>query len=305
MNALLDPIRQAARDLVQKKLWPIAVVLLVALVAVPIVIGGSSEDTPAPVPTAAATAAPDTAASLVTVVDQPVTGDDDRSGKIEDPIYNPPKPPPVEATTGSTPSAPSTPSTDATTGGNAAPGDTTPAQPAEPVAKPTYYRTEVRWYENTFAKPRPITRLTPLGGLVDTAALYMGVGSGSKGLHAIFLLGPTATADGEGECVDENCRAIGLKSGQTRLVTVQPADGSEARQYILEVVSVRAITTDAADARTMRAKVHPDGRDVMRSMWEDGPTATALKPFQYDYARGVLVITADAPGASAPEKTSK
>ena len=44
MNTLIDPLKRIARDLVEKKLWPVAVLLLAALVAVPMMLGGSSAE---------------------------------------------------------------------------------------------------------------------------------------------------------------------------------------------------------------------------------------------------------------------
>jgi len=308
MNTLIDPLKRIARDLVDKKLWPVAVALLAALVAVPLLIGGSSAEE-APAPVAVAATAPDGpgSKSLITVVDQAVTGKDTRPGRVADPFYDPPDPPePPAAETAAGSAAPA--AGDASkAGGTPSPGapvETTPAQPAEPVAAPVYYSTVVRWWETEAGKPQPIRRLTPFGGLTDTAALYLGV-TKADGNYAVFLLGPNATSDGEAECEDTECRVFGLKSGQTQLVTVQPPDGSEARQYNLEVVSVKSTTTSAAEARTMRARVHADGRDVMREMWNDARTAQALRPIQYDRDSGLLVKTAVAVGdapADAPAK---
>lgn len=291
--------RTLIRDLVAKRLWPIALLLVVALVAVPVVMSRGGDEPVAPDPvTLGAVVAGDEAdtVSAIDLVGPPSVRS--RSGKVRNPFRRPAvKAAGAEAT-------PSDPAADGAktgaTGGAPAETTPTPATPAEPVVKPTYYRTEVRFYEATEGKPRPLSRLEPLGGLVDTAALYLGVTRSSDGLYGVFLLGPGATSDGEAKCEDDTCRVIGLKSGQSQLVTVQPADGSEARQYVLEAVAVRAVTSDAASARSMRIKVHPDGRDVMRSMWEDGPTAAALGPVQYDYDTGLLVKSgADATAAKA------
>lgn len=309
MNALLKPLRQIARDLVEKKLWPIAAVLLAALVAVPVLIGGSSSDAPAPAPVAAAPSEPGSGAStsLVTVTEQIVTGRDDREGKIDDPIYDPPEPPPAESSSG----AGSADATSATTAGGSPsseqPAETTPAAPAAPAIAPVYYRTVVRWSQSGDAKARPISRLTPLGGLIDTAALYLGV-TKSNATYAVFLLGVNATSEGEAVCEGEGCRVILLKSGQTQLVTVQPPDGSEARQYELSVVSAKSVETDAATARTKRTTVHPDGRDVMREMWMNPATAEALRPIQYDRDSGLLyesTAATPATAATAAEKASE
>jgi hypothetical protein len=158
----------------------------------------------------------------------------------------------------------------------------------------------VRWWENEPAKAEPIRRLTPFGGLVDTAALYLGV-TKSDGNYAVFLLGPNATSDGEARCEDAECRVFGLKSGQTQIVTVQPADGGEVRQYNLDVVSVKAHEADGDTLRRMRARVHIDGRDVMRELWSDARTAEALRPIQYDKTIGLLVKSATAATAAAAD----
>lgn len=301
MNTLIDPLKRIARDLVDRKLWPVAAVLLVAIIAVPLLIGGSSsEDAAAPL-TANAPAAPGSQ-SLVTVVDPAAAGKDTRPGRLDDPFYDPPAPP---AAADSSPAAGTPAAGEAPAGGSAGtapagaqPGPATaPQPPAEPVAAPVYYSTVVRWWESKPSKARPIRRLTPFGGLADTAALYLGVAK-SGANYAVFLLGPNATSEGEGRCDDTACRVVGLKAGQTQIVTVQPADGGEARQYNLDVVSVKSATADAATVRTMRARVHIDGRDAMREMWSDAPTAAALRPIKYDRDSGLLVRSAAAAGAA-------
>lgn len=303
MNGLVDPLKNIARDLVEKKLWPVAVALLLAIVAVPMLIGGSDEPASAPAPVVATPASPESK-SLVSVVDTAaVAAPKNRAGKIADPFYDPPEPP-KEDTTPTQTSAPTAtkPAEGVKEGGTPAPAtpvEPLPTEPAQPVAAPVYYRTVARWYENTESKPRPLARLTPLGGLADTAALYLGV-TKSSGSYAVFLLGANATSEGEAACEDDtNCRVIGLKSGQTQLVTVTPPEGGEARQYTLEVVSVRAVATDAADARSKRHKVHPDGRDVMREMWMNPAIAQVLGPIQYDASTGLLQKSASAPAAKA------
>jgi hypothetical protein len=173
-----------------------------------------------------------------------------------------------------------------------------PTGPVEPVAAPVYYSTVVRWWENEPGRPEPIRRLTPFGGLVDTAVLYLGV-TKSDGNYAVFLLGPNATSDGEAKCEDAECRVFGLKSGQTQIVTVTPADGGEVRQYNLDVVSVKAHEADGDTLSRMRARVHIDGRDVMRELWSDARTAEALRPIQYDKTIGLLVKSAAAATAAA------
>lgn len=311
MNTLTDPLKRIARDLVDRKLWPVAVLLLVALVALPILIGGgsSTDGTATPVaPTAAAVDAP--GAGLITVADPAAGGKETRPGRIKDPFYDPPEPPAAEVASAPSPaaSAPSptasaaSPAASATApkGGGKPATATPPAQPTspqttpgpstKPVAEAVHYRTVARWYAADAGKPRPLTRLTPLGGRAAPVALYLGV-TRSKRSYAVFLLAPNASSEGDAECEQSDCRVIGLRAGQSQVVTMPSTDGGEARRYHLEIVSVKAIATDGAAAARMRAKVHSDGRDAMREMWQHRPTAEALQPIRYDRDRGLLFRT--------------
>ena len=288
---LLTPLRSIADDLVKKRLWPIAVLLLAALVAVPFVIGSGSSDAPAPAPVPAAKVAPAAqgagSGSLVKVVGPAVTGKDDRPGKLDDPFYDPPAPPAAQ-----TPSA----------AANQAPNSSGPATET-PQVGPTpqverkiparYYRTEVRFYETERAKSRAISRLTPLGGLTDPAAVYLGVST--NGEYAVFLLGPNATSVGEAECdkVDE-CRIIGLKPGQSQVIDVRSPQG-KTRQFHLDVVSLEHVKAGShTAARKARGREHPTGRDVLRGMIEDRPTAKAIGPLRYVPRLGVIAAAARA-----------
>ena len=310
MNSLPAPLRQVARDLVDKKLWPIAALLLAALVAVPLMIGGSSSsDAPAsPAPLGAVAPAGPDSESLITVVDQAVTGKE-RPGDIEDPIYDPPEPEEAASvttttggtTTGTAPATPAAPAGGpAAPGGPAGPGTSTTTPPAPsvaPEADGVHYRAVVRWYVDDADKPRALSRLTPLGPLEDPVALYLGVTRSQTTNYAVFLLGTHSTSEGDGKCEDDECRVIGLKAGDKRTVSYALESG-EVRRYHLEVTSVKTVTADGAEARHMRAKVHPDGRDVMRAMWQNEAVAAALGPVQYDRDSGLLYKVRDAEKAA-------
>ena len=309
MNALIDPLKRIARDLVEKKLWPVAALLLAAIVAVPMLIGSSAEP-PAPAPAPTAAVAPE-AKSLVTVADRAVTGPDARPGAIRDPFYDPPEAPEetVAPAAGTAPASTAAAATGAAKSGPkeavqppppAGPTPPTPAQqPGGPAANGSYHRTMVQWYETRAGASRPLARLTPLGGAAQPAALFLGI-TKSKGSYAMFLLAPGVTSHGDGTCENEtNCRMIGLKAGETQVVTLAPAADGRSRQLRLKVTSVKAIRSDAATARERRAHVHADGRKAMREMWQDRPTAEALGPIRYDENAGLLfkVRTAAKQGA--------
>jgi hypothetical protein len=150
----------------------------------------------------------------------------------------------------------------------------------------SYYRTKVRFGgDSTPAGTRTLSRLTPLPSTSDHAVIYLGVSS--KG--AAFLLGGGVTAEGEGECLDANCRIVALDAGESTLVDVVPAGGGDTRQYTLEVAALDKLGASAAIAEKMRARVHRDGRDVLRAMLEDPQAAAAADAFTYDADAGLLV----------------
>ena len=81
----MSAIRGVLRDLVARKLWPIAVLLLAAAVAVPIYLGrASAQDAPPPATNLQADAGKVSKAAVK--VDADATGDDDRPGGVRNPF---------------------------------------------------------------------------------------------------------------------------------------------------------------------------------------------------------------------------
>jgi hypothetical protein len=298
-------VRGLIRELVDKRLWPVAIGLVVALIVVPIMLsrGGGGADVPPP-----AVAPGDAGGSKVVAIE--LTGPPSvrsRPGKVHNPFRRALEKK-ITTTTAAAPTGAgagagggATATKESTTAPSRGTTTPTPVRPARPSA-PTYYRTVVRWYEADAGTPFALARLTALGGLAEPGVLYLGVAK-SDATYAVFLLGPNATSEGEGGCMDPvGCRIVGLKAGESRLVTIEPSDGSATRQFTLEAVAVKAVATGAAEARTMRAKVHPDGRDVMRELWKDAATAAALAAARYDQTTGLLV---KASPAGRVDKTPK
>ena len=137
-------------------------------------------------------------------------------------------------------------------------------------------RTRVR-FGAAGAGERSISRLEPLVGAADPALLYLGVYRDRK--RALFVLGPNATAQSDGDCMDgPACRIIGLRKSETADVRVA------SRSYGLYVSTVagKAPSSD---------KVAGDGRETLRTMLGDAATAGALGGFGYAKHRAVIVRT--------------
>lgn len=275
--------RNIIRDLVEKRLWPVALLMVIAAVAIPVLGGGlaSSKSTS----DEALPAAPDatSASTAVELLGPPSVHK--RPGKLVDPFRRAHKKQ-VETTT-TTPAA----ATSAPTGGTTAPGTTT-TKPAAPKPSLAAYRTTVRWTSSgeSTSEARTIKRLTPFGDdVLDPAVMYLGVSQDGK--RAIFLLGPNAKSQGDAGCREASCRVISLYPGDTQIVDLSPDDATPS-QFELELVSVKRHTySTAAKAAAARAVVHPDGRDVLALMLQDGPTKAAVAGFGYDRPHGVIVKT--------------
>src|SRR5215218_1965329 len=120
-------LKNVQHDLVEKRLWPVAIALVAALVAVPIVLGGHSPSTAAPATDVAAVTASnglanhrDVARGKVISLEEQAAGKVERSTgkKIRDPFVQHHQPKPVKlAVVKSAPTAPSTGSQ----GGSSAP----------------------------------------------------------------------------------------------------------------------------------------------------------------------------------------
>ena len=337
MNGLVDALRQVARDLIEKRLWPVALVLLAVLIAIPVVIGRASGDAAAPVPGPGPVAAAEPGAGAAplpasaSTARKSVATKSGRRGKVDDPFFDPPTPPSAGAGAssnaaaagsgaGSTRAEARSPSGEAAPRGGTAPANsgaatakatpttskrraTTPQATPEPTAAApagTYLRTVVRVNAASGGRPFPISRLTPIGGAGDPAALFLGV-TRAGARYAVFVLGPDATSRGEASCKGATgCRMIGLKAGQTQVVTVRPA-GGVVQRFTLRVESVRTVVSTAARARAARARAHPDGRTVLRDMRGHAATAAVLGTARYDRQAGLLRPVAAGAGQNAPE----
>jgi hypothetical protein len=304
----MSPLRRLADDLVEKHLWPIALLLVVALIAIPLVIGGGSVEpadqelatsSPAAQPVAKSTAA-------VELVGPPAVRS--RPGKVRDPFRR--KPPKAAKTEkpSSSPASGAAPKAGSATGGASTksgsgsaskPATTKPsAPPPAPAPLPrvaslasrSVYETVAHFQGGGLDYEHPLARLAALGDRDSPALLYLGVSRGGE--YAIFLLGPAATAGGEdGACiVADSCRAIGLRTGDKLKVEVA-RPGTTSRHYTLELTSLRRVARSSrAVAKHERQRVAKGGRDVLHALAEDLPTAAALGQLRYGPGTGTVAL---------------
>jgi hypothetical protein len=299
MNAIAVPFRQ----LVERRLWPLAALLVAALVAVPVML---SKD-PAPVasaPTAVASAQGETQ-PIVSIGDPAQT---ENVRKVLGSRKNPFRPaiaakeakPVSDATVAQAPSGDA--KTDAPATGGAAPatgggGEAVSGPPAPTVApapttpEKTYelYSLKVRFGDSAAdtLPARTVKRLKALPSSEDAALIYLGLLKDRK--TAVFLVDGAAKVQGDGRCLPStaDCQTLQMKRGDTAFIDMPSADGGSDRQFQLDLVKIRTSeTTDAKAAARSYAAEARGGRAALRAR------VSRARGLRFDQRRGVLVAPA-------------
>jgi hypothetical protein len=279
-------IKDTWRQLVRNRLWPIALVLVAAMVAVPMLLAKSpAPAAPAPTPPTSASAAADRAAL------EPVVARADASqavrrrhvlGDRKDPFKPAPLPkakvtkvtttttsPGVAGTGGS--SAGSTGgSSSGSTGGGITTPVTTPVSgtPVTSTPKPAAKKFPADSLTVRFgtADSNPKTVLKSGQALPDAKTstdaagpvlVYLGLSKDGK--EALFLVDSSVKADGDGRCVGADasgCDTLRMRAGDTEFLDVADDKGTVTAQYEFDVLAIHAKAgTSAKAAKARRARV--------------------------------------------------
>jgi hypothetical protein len=316
----MNAVRGVLRDLVERKLWPVAVLLLAAAIAVPVYLGRSSGDGDSPPVVADQPAGGKISRAAVKL--DPST-DADSIGSVRNPFKQQHVPKSDSATTSGDASTPSgggaTPSTGSGSGSD---GSQPPVSPTgsgggsgsdKPASKPEtdkldlYHLTvRVGRADGKLKTLEDVARLSPLPSVTDPFMVYTGVLSDGK--TAVFLLSSDAKATGDGTCKPstDDCESVEVKKGDTEFFDLN-VDG-QAVQYELDVVDVTresasgsttttgtAASADSgsASARVASAQRHSNaGAGLLRKAHVDGTHAYKnADAYRWLPHRGVLVRT--------------
>ena len=242
-------LRNILSDLVEKRLWPLAVVLVAALFVAPNVLSkpattdGDSGDVLRAAPGSAAARAAAAPAAQVTL-DTTVPGAAIAHGAVD---HNPFKQQYVSKLAGP-PGALVTPgSATGTAGGPAAGGTTTTT--TKTVTKTTGKSKTKKTTTKTVSVTLRFGASGDLGSLPNVAAytplpsqaepffVFLGVRADNHAV-AVFLVSSDAKATGDGTCKPDatSCETIEMRAGETEFFDVATGDGS--KQYQLDVVKV-------------------------------------------------------------------
>jgi hypothetical protein len=267
------------RDLFGRRLWPVIVLLLVAIVAVPLVLRKNARADVAPVPPAPPLAG---AASPAKHTAAPASGSPLPVGMPRDPFASGivranTKPAPTQATASVTAPSSVAASTTATSPAVVSPSPTTSSSGSATTPTPTtttttttptttttttttgtsvpvptadlswtVYGVALRVGTGSFAPLRSdVVRLTPLPSVAQPKAMFMGVMAG--GTEAVFALGARVQHAGPGLCRPDRkrCAALVLRVGQTEQIVAAAAGGP--RQFDLSLVSIAGRVTHSRD----------------------------------------------------------
>jgi hypothetical protein len=308
----MSQLQRIKADLLEKRLWPIAVLLVAALVAAPVLLRHQPADDPAPAaaapvegPSPEATLA---AASSVLGVEPPVTmkrGTATR-GARRDPFAVPATPEPQPAGGGAGASAspgsgsgtsssgsPSSgsvsvspaPSSGSASGSSSSssssspdprpvPRTVAPSGPATPPsdARPAVYRLLRADVRFDHTVLHDVVRLKPLPGARAPLALYLGPTTGGRG--AAFVISGGAEVSGDGRCRPRKrlCTHLILEPAEQATLTL-----GESR-HTLRLLRIRTDrTTDRVAAERFYARQSERGRcvlDVLDFLGFDAETGT-------------------------------
>jgi hypothetical protein len=231
-------VRNIAADLVDKRLWPLAAMLVLALVAVPVLLGKSAPSTQGGPPVAPPVQGP--LSGLLAATTTP--GGGPIGGSARDPFRQQHLPKPLVASaSGIGPATAGAASAEAG-GGSGAGGSTDSGSGGSgsgsgggsTTAGPV---TTLRVRFGPSDSSRPVRNLVD-GAPLPNASLPLLVYLGLKGNSAVFLVSSDAQPQGDGKCLPTKaiCSELHLKPGQTQFFDVTGPGGTV--QYELDVVGI-------------------------------------------------------------------
>ena len=297
----MNVLRSIGQDLVEKKLWPVAVALVVLLAAVPVLLGGGGDDVVVPAESAAVAGAPAVdlpgAGQVAVAAERPPAAP--RAKSRRDPFrqqfVKKTESEAPAAAGGAKPAAAkeAAPASTPKTGGGAgakSPASSSPspapeAAPKAPAPKLDpldIYRVSLRFGRPGEQKTmRDVSRLSPLPNADQPFFVFLGVLSGGK--KAVFLVSSEATPTGEGRCLPskDDCQTLELAPGDTTYL--ERESGSKTIRYRLDLASIRrrASSTTSGDLTPTRAK---------KDSGDDASSALAAGTgYRWDSGKGVLV----------------
>jgi hypothetical protein len=243
----MNAVTSIWRQMVSRRLWPVAVLLIAAMAAIPVLLASDPAPVAAPLDPGPAVTAKADSAIAAPIVDKVEASDRDRRRRVlgarKDP-FQPTLPKPVKKpkTAKATTAQPGTATpTNPSTGGG---GPTAPTGPVTPVIRRKIYPAGtlvVRFGDASSGEmPKQILRkLKPLPDDETPLLVYMGLTDHGK--KAKFLVDDSLQVTGDGTCKPHpsNCETIELAAGETEFFDVtDPDTGNILASFELDLVKI-------------------------------------------------------------------
>jgi hypothetical protein len=290
LNAIVNPLRSLWEELVERRLWPILIVLVVALIAIPVVLSKPAKEAE-PLPPAPST----TGTSSPGLAFQPaVTTEGLKSSQIRKRIdsferknpFTPQNLTPrgssssnagTATVTGGGAASP-TGSTDAgaltagggssVTGGTDQSGDSVGGSGGGTSTETFYYHytVDVKFGKTGNPDKKTLTEFRALPSSDNPVLVFMGVKN--DGETAVFLITANASTVGEGACSpsDTECTFLYLQKDDKQTIEAVDTDGG-ITTYSLELLSVDVRRTkgpEEAASSSERASLRSERRQRLR-----------------------------------------
>ena len=272
MNQLNGMVQSLFEDLKEKRLWPVALALVVALIAIPLLLSKPAESTPSAAPVTPATPATGSGGSLAAF--QPVVNTEGaKSSQIRKSLkgFNEKDPFKVQGLNGggggggssdagsvqvADSSAGGSGDTSATGGSGGSSGSATPSPESTSQQESGSSGSGLQYFKFTvdvrFGKStNPLDKKTldqfrALPSSQNPVVVFMGVKT--DGETAVFLVSSASSTTGEGKCVpDDTCTFLYMKAGEQQ--SFESVDGNDqVVTYVLKMLQVNMEKTDAPEA---------------------------------------------------------
>ena len=290
VNSIINPLRSLWDELVERRLWPIAVVLVVAVIAVPVLLSKpAKEAAPPPVSTGAGAASPGLAFQPA------VTTDGTKSSQIRKRLRsfkrkNPFTPQGLSAgggagggdagaatvnLNGATPITPTDSGANSgsltdgstVTGGTEQSGGSTGSGGTTTETFYYHYTVDVKFGKADNPDRKTLTEFRALPSSDNPILVFMGVKNDGK--TAVFLVTADASTLGDGTCspTDTECTFLYMKKDDKQSIEAVDVDGG-ITSYTLELLSVDVRRTKgpekAKSSKAERARLRAESRSRLR-----------------------------------------
>ena len=305
--------RNMLKELLERKLWPIALVLVIALVAVPVLLTKKAPTDIVTPPTGPLPYSSGTTLPAISAQTSPGSSNLAGTGR------NPFTPQHVATTSTITTTIPTitTPTTGASTGttsvgsGGSSTGSGSSGATVAPATTPTVSTTPTKPAPTTPPKPAPTTltptqsyhvslALTEANGNLNTIdplerlsilpnkqqpmLIDLGVLQGGKSM--LFVVEPGTVVSGAGTCTPGpiDCEILTLKPGQTAGISKETGSGTTP----VALLAVNSISFDQHPSVAAANKARETASEVGRQLLNQSPL-NAISLFQYDPSVGAVV----------------